>query len=74
MRMNKTFPSPAPGTFPFARADYHRLHGWPDYQPPKTQAPPAWSGVSNSTTAADTRLTSNAVELAQWWTGLKTPS
>jgi multidrug efflux system outer membrane protein len=45
----------------------------PDYKPPKTQAPPAWSGVSNSTAAAGTRLTTNAVELAQWWTRFHDP-
>jgi NodT family efflux transporter outer membrane factor (OMF) lipoprotein len=45
----------------------------PNYKPPKTQSPPAWSGVSNSAAAADTRLTTNAVELAQWWTRFKDP-
>jgi NodT family efflux transporter outer membrane factor (OMF) lipoprotein len=45
----------------------------PDYKPPKTQAPPAWSGVTNSAAAADTRLTANAVELAQWWTRFRDP-
>jgi NodT family efflux transporter outer membrane factor (OMF) lipoprotein len=44
----------------------------PDYKPPKTQAPPAWSGVTNSA-ASDTRLTANAVELAQWWTRFQDP-
>jgi NodT family efflux transporter outer membrane factor (OMF) lipoprotein len=44
----------------------------PDYKPPKTQAPPAWSGVTNSA-ASDTRLTANAVELAQWWTRFRDP-
>src|SRR5580658_4605681 len=45
----------------------------PDYKPPKTQAPPAWSGATNSAAAADTRLTTNAVELAQWWTRFQDP-
>jgi outer membrane protein, multidrug efflux system len=45
----------------------------PDYKPPKTQAPPAWSGVSNSAAAADTRLTTNAAVLAQWWTRFQDP-
>jgi len=45
----------------------------PDYKPPKTQAPTAWSGVTNSMAAADTRLTANAVELAQWWTRFRDP-
>ena len=44
----------------------------PDYKPPKTQAPPVWSGVTNSA-AADTRLTANTVELAQWWTRFQDP-
>jgi NodT family efflux transporter outer membrane factor (OMF) lipoprotein len=44
----------------------------PDYKPPKTQTPPAWASVTNST-AADTRLTTNAVELAQWWTRFHDP-
>jgi multidrug efflux system outer membrane protein len=44
----------------------------PNYKPPKTQAPPAWSGVTNSA-AADTRLTANTVELAQWWTRFQDP-
>jgi outer membrane protein, multidrug efflux system len=46
----------------------------PDYKPPKTQAPAAWSGVTNSAAAADTRLTTNAVELAQWWTRFQDPT
>jgi NodT family efflux transporter outer membrane factor (OMF) lipoprotein len=45
----------------------------PDYKPPKTQTPPAWSGVTNSAAAADTRLTASAVELAQWWTRFRDP-
>src|SRR5580658_10171416 len=45
----------------------------PDYKPPKTQAPPAWSGATNSTAAANTRLTTNAVDLAQWWTRFRDP-
>jgi NodT family efflux transporter outer membrane factor (OMF) lipoprotein len=45
----------------------------PDYQPPKTQSPPAWSGVTNVTAAAATRLTTNAVDLAQWWTRFQDP-
>jgi outer membrane protein, multidrug efflux system len=45
----------------------------PDYKPPKTQAPPAWSGVSKAATAADTRITANAAELAQWWTRFRDP-
>ena len=45
----------------------------PDYQPPKTQPPPAWSGVTNATAAAATRLTTNTVDLAQWWTRFQDP-
>ena len=45
----------------------------PDYHPPKTQAPPSWAGVTNSTAAADTRLTPNAADLAQWWTRFQDP-
>jgi outer membrane protein, multidrug efflux system len=45
----------------------------PDYKPPKTQAPPAWSGVSNAAASADTRITANAVDLAQWWTRFRDP-
>ncbi len=45
----------------------------PDYQPPKTQAPPAWSGVTNSSATTGTRLTDNAVDLALWWTNFQDP-
>jgi NodT family efflux transporter outer membrane factor (OMF) lipoprotein len=45
----------------------------PDYQPPNTQPPPAWSGVTNSAAAADTRLTDNPVDMAQWWTRFQDP-
>jgi len=45
----------------------------PDYHPPKTETPPSWSGTSNVTTAAATRITTNAVEMAQWWTRFNDP-
>jgi NodT family efflux transporter outer membrane factor (OMF) lipoprotein len=45
----------------------------PDYQPPKIQAPPAWSGVTNRSTNAGTRLTESAVDLARWWTRFQDP-
>jgi NodT family efflux transporter outer membrane factor (OMF) lipoprotein len=45
----------------------------PDYHPPKTQTPPAWSGLSNVTAAAATRLTTNAVDMTQWWTRFQDP-
>ena len=45
----------------------------PDYHPPKSQAPPAWAGVSNVTPAAATRLTTNAVDMARWWTRFHDP-
>ena len=45
----------------------------PDYKPPKTQAPPVWSGVTNSSATAGTRLTGNAVDLARWWTKFQDP-
>jgi NodT family efflux transporter outer membrane factor (OMF) lipoprotein len=45
----------------------------PDYHPPKTQAPPAWAGVTNSGTNAGTRLTDNAADLTRWWTRFQDP-
>jgi NodT family efflux transporter outer membrane factor (OMF) lipoprotein len=45
----------------------------PDYHPPKTQAPPAWAGVTNSSTTAGTRLTDNPVDLARWWNKFQDP-
>jgi len=45
----------------------------PNYKPLKTQSPPAWSGVSNSAASGDTRLTTNSVELARWWTRFQDP-
>jgi NodT family efflux transporter outer membrane factor (OMF) lipoprotein len=45
----------------------------PDYHPPKTQSPPAWVGVTNSAATADTRLMTNAPDLAQWWTRFQDP-
>jgi NodT family efflux transporter outer membrane factor (OMF) lipoprotein len=45
----------------------------PDYQPPKTQAPPAWSGVTNSAATAGTRLSDNPAALARWWTQFQDP-
>ena len=45
----------------------------PNYHPPKTQAPPSWSGVTNSMAAADTQLTPDAADLAQWWTRFQDP-
>ena len=45
----------------------------PDYQPPKTTAPPAWSGLTNSTSSASARLTDNAADLARWWTIFQDP-
>jgi NodT family efflux transporter outer membrane factor (OMF) lipoprotein len=44
----------------------------PDYKPPQTKPPPAWSGVTNGP-AAGTQLTTNAVDLAQWWTQFQDP-
>jgi NodT family efflux transporter outer membrane factor (OMF) lipoprotein len=45
----------------------------PNYHPPQTQTPPAWSGVTNSMTAADTRLTPDTADLTQWWTRFNDP-
>jgi len=45
----------------------------PDYQPPKIQAPPAWSGPTNSSTNASTRLTDSAADMARWWTKFQDP-
>jgi outer membrane protein TolC len=45
----------------------------PDYKPPKTQTPPAWASVTNST-AADTRLTrQRGWNLARWWSRFPGP-
>ncbi len=40
----------------------------PDYHPPKTDAPPAWSGASNSVSNAYTFLNTNAAYVTRWWT------
>ena len=45
----------------------------PDYQRPKTPAPPAWSGITNGAATADTRLTDNPAALAKWWTQFQDP-
>ena len=45
----------------------------PDYKPPQTQTPAAWSGVTNGPAADNTHLTTNAVDLAQWWTQFQDP-
>jgi multidrug efflux system outer membrane protein len=45
----------------------------PDYKPPQTTVPPAWSGPTNSTTNASSRLTDNAADLARWWTKFQDP-
>jgi NodT family efflux transporter outer membrane factor (OMF) lipoprotein len=45
----------------------------PDYKPPKPQAPPAWSGVTNANATTGTRLTDNAVDLSRWWTKFQDP-
>jgi NodT family efflux transporter outer membrane factor (OMF) lipoprotein len=45
----------------------------PDYQPPKTQPPASWAGVTNSAAAAGSRLTNSAADLAQWWTRFQDP-
>ena len=45
----------------------------PNYQAPKTQAPPAWSGVTNSSAGAGSRLTDSAADLAHWWTQFQDP-
>ena len=73
--MNKTFPMAwaAPAVFLAALAMISGCMVGPDYQPPKTQAPPAWSGVTNSTATAGTRLTDNTVDLARWWTKFQDP-
>jgi NodT family efflux transporter outer membrane factor (OMF) lipoprotein len=72
--MNKTFPTAwtALAGSLAALAMISGCMAGPDYHPPKTQAPPAWSGVTNATTAA-TRLTPNPVALAQWWTRFQDP-
>ena len=43
----------------------------PDYKPPQTTAPATWFGVTN--TAGESRLTTNAAQLAQWWTQFNDP-
>ncbi len=45
----------------------------PDYQPPKTAAPPAWSGPTNTTTNAGTRLSASTVDTARWWSKFQDP-
>jgi outer membrane protein, multidrug efflux system len=73
--MNKTFPS-ALTALTAALVALAIISGCmvgPDYHPPKTEAPPSWSGVSNVTKAAGTRITTNAVEMAQWWTRFNDP-
>jgi NodT family efflux transporter outer membrane factor (OMF) lipoprotein len=45
----------------------------PDYHPPKTRTPPAWSGVTNSTVTTNTQITANPVDLTQWWTRFQDP-
>jgi len=45
----------------------------PNYQPPNLQSPPAWSGVTNSAAAADTKLTDSPVDMARWWTQFQDP-
>ena len=44
----------------------------PDYHPPKTSTPPTWSSANN-VAAAGTRLTTNAVDMAQWWARFQDP-
>jgi NodT family efflux transporter outer membrane factor (OMF) lipoprotein len=45
----------------------------PDYKPPQTAVPPAWSGPTNSTTNAAARLTVNTADLTCWWTNFQDP-
>jgi NodT family efflux transporter outer membrane factor (OMF) lipoprotein len=45
----------------------------PDYKPPQTPVPPAWSGPTNSTTNAAARLTVNTADLTRWWTNFQDP-
>jgi NodT family efflux transporter outer membrane factor (OMF) lipoprotein len=45
----------------------------PDYKPPQTAMPPAWSGPTNSTTNAAARLTVNTADLTCWWTNFQDP-
>ena len=55
--MNKTFPMPwtALAVSLLALTMISGCMVGPDYQPPKTQAPPAWSGVTNISATAATR-------------------
>ena len=73
--MNKTFPM-AWTALAVSLIALNMISGCmvgPDYHPPKTQAPPAWSGVTNSSAAAGTRLTDNEVDLTRWWTKFQDP-
>ena len=72
--MNKTFPV-ARTTLAVSFAALTVFSGCmvgPDYHPPKSQPPQAWSGVTN-VTAAGTQLTANPVDMAQWWTRFQDP-
>jgi NodT family efflux transporter outer membrane factor (OMF) lipoprotein len=73
--MNKTIPMAwtAPAVSLIVLAMISGCMVGPDYHPPKTQAPPAWSGVTNSNAAAATRLTDHTVDLAHWWTHFQDP-
>lgn len=73
--MNKTFPLTRT-TLAVSFAALTVISGCmvgPDYHPPKSQPPQAWSGVTNVTAAAATRLTENPVDMAQWWTRFQDP-
>jgi outer membrane protein, multidrug efflux system len=74
--MNKT-PPLAPATLAVTVVALTVINGCmvgPDYHPPQIHAPPAWSGVTNVTPSAATRLTTNAVDMAQWWTRFQDPT
>jgi len=45
----------------------------PDYKPPQTPMPPSWSGPTNSSTNAATRLSDTTADLARWWTKFQDP-
>src|SRR5271157_701625 len=73
--MNKSFPMPWTA-LAVSLVALNMISGCmvgPNYQPPKTLAPPAWSGVTNGSPTAGTRLTDNAVDLARWWTKFQDP-
>ena len=45
----------------------------PDFQPPRTNVPPAWEGVPQTPTAQPSMTTSQPAELTHWWQKFNDP-